>query len=46
MVVAQTLFDDSAKRAEREFACTDVEVAAIALAKDTNEPGYQALDLA
>lgn len=45
MVVEQTLFDNGAKLAEREFARADVEVAAIALAQDTNERVYQALDL-
>ncbi len=45
MVIEQTLFDNGAKRAEREFARADVEVAALALAKDTNDRVYQALDL-
>lgn len=45
LVVEQTLFDNGAKRAEREFARADVEVAALALAKDTNDRVYQALDL-
>ncbi len=45
MVVEQTLFDNGAKRAEREFARADVEVAAVALAQDTNDRVYQALDL-
>ncbi len=45
LVVEQTLFDGGAKRAEREFARADVEVAAVALAQDTNDRVYQALDL-
>ena len=45
LVVQQTLFDGGAKRAEREFARADVEVAAVALAQDTNDRVYQALDL-
>jgi adhesin transport system outer membrane protein len=45
LLVEQTLFDGGAKRAEREFARADVEVAAVALAEDTNERVYQALDL-
>ena len=45
LVIEQTLFDNGAKRAEREFARADVEVAAVALAQDTNDRVYQALDL-
>ncbi len=45
LIVEQTLFDGGAKRAEREFARADVEVAAVALAQDTNDRVYQALDL-
>ena len=45
LVVEQTLFDGGAKRAEREFARADVEVAAVALAQDTNERVFQGLDL-
>jgi adhesin transport system outer membrane protein len=45
LVVEQTLFDNGAKRSEREFARADVEVAAVALAQDTNDRVYQALDL-
>ena len=45
LLVEQTLFDGGAKRAEREFARADVEVAAVTLAKDTNDRVYQALDL-
>lgn len=45
MLVDQTLFDGGANRAEREFARADVDVAAVALAQDTNDRVYQALDL-
>lgn len=45
LLVEQTLFDGGANRAEREFARADVEVAAVALAQDTNDRVYQALDL-
>ncbi|MCF2904301.1 TolC family protein [Octadecabacter sp. CECT 8868] len=45
LLIDQTLFDGGAKRAEREFARADVEVAAVALAQDTNDRVYQALDL-
>lgn len=45
LVIDQTLFDGGANRAEREFARADVEVAAVALAQDTNDRVYQALDL-
>ena len=45
LLVEQTLFDGGAKRAERDFARADVEVAAVALAQDTNSRVYQALDL-
>ena len=45
LVVEQTLFDGGAKRAEREFARADVEVAAVTLAQDTNERVFQGLDL-
>lgn len=45
LLVEQTLFDGGGKRAEREFARADVEVAAVALAQDTNDRVYQALDL-
>ena len=45
LLIEQTLFDNGAKRAEREFARADVEVAAVALAQDTNDRVYQALDL-
>jgi len=45
ILVEQTLFDGGARRAEREFARADVEVAAVALAQDTNERVFQGLDL-
>jgi len=45
LVIEQTLFDGGVNRAEREFARADVEVAAVALAQDTNDRVYQALDL-
>ncbi len=45
LIVEQTLFDGGAKKAEREFARADVEVAAVALAQDTNDRVYQGLDL-
>lgn len=37
LVVEQVLFDNGRKKGEREFAVADVEVAAVALATDTNE---------
>lgn len=37
LVVEQVLFDNGKKRAEREYAQADVEVAAVALAQDTND---------
>lgn len=45
MVVDQVLFDNGGKRAEREYARADVEVAAVALAQDTNQRVYQGLSL-
>lgn len=45
LVVDQVLFDNGGKRAERDFAAADVEVAAIALAQDTNDRVLTALDL-
>lgn len=45
LVIEQTLCDNGAKRAEREFARADVEVAAAALAQDTNDRVYHALDI-
>lgn len=45
LVVDQVLFDNGGKKAERAFARADVEVAAVALAQDTNDRVYQALSL-
>lgn len=45
MVVDQVLFDNGGKKAEREFARADVEVAAVALAIDTNDRVQTALEL-
>jgi len=40
MVIDQVLFDNGKKKAERSFAKADVEVAAVALAEDTNDRVY------
>ena len=45
LVVEQVLYDHGRKKAEREFAKADVEVAAVNLAMDTNERVYTALTL-
>ena len=45
MLVEQVLFDNGAKRAERDYARADVEVAAVALAEDSNARVLQALEL-
>lgn len=45
LVLEQTLFDNGRKKAERDFAAADVEVAAVALAQDTNDRVLQALEL-
>ena len=45
MFVDQVLFDNGGKKAEREMARADVEVAAVALAADTNKRVLTALDL-
>lgn len=45
MVIDQVLFDNGRKKAERSFAKSDVEVAAVALAEDTNDRVYSALEL-
>jgi len=45
MVIDQVLFDNGKKKAERSFAKADVEVAAVALAEDTNDRVYTALEL-
>ena len=43
MVVDQVLFDNGRKKAEREIARADVEVAAVALSQDTNDRVRDAL---
>lgn len=45
LVVEQSLFDNGRKAAERELARADVQVAAVALAEDSNERVRQALEL-
>lgn len=45
LVVEQVLFDNGKKRAEREYAQADVEVAAVALAQDTNDRVFTGLSL-
>ena len=45
LVVDAVLFDNGRKRAERDFAAADVEVAAVALAQDTNNRVLTALEL-
>ena len=45
MVVEQVLFDNGRKKAERAYAKADVEVAAVALAQDTNTRVQEALTL-
>ncbi|EPX80134.1 TolC family protein [Litoreibacter arenae] len=45
MVIDQVLFDNGRKKAERSFAKADVEVVAVALAQDTNDRVYSALEL-
>jgi adhesin transport system outer membrane protein len=45
LVVEQVLFDNGRKKGEREFAVADVEVAAVALAADTNNRVRTGLDL-
>ena len=45
LVVDQVLFDNGRRKDEREFAVADVEVAAVALATDTNERVRTGLDL-
>ncbi len=45
LVVEQVLFDNGRKQAERDYAAADVEVAAVALAQDTNTRVLTALDL-
>lgn len=45
LVVDQVIFDNGRKKGEREFAVADVEVAAVALASDTNSRVRTGLDL-
>ncbi|MEP2919340.1 MAG: TolC family protein [Sulfitobacter sp.] len=45
IVVEQVIFDNGRKKGEREFAVADVEVAAVALAADTNERVRTGLEL-
>jgi len=45
LVVEQVLFDNGRKKAERDYAKADVEVAAVALSQDTNDRVLSALDL-
>jgi len=45
MVVEQVLFDNGRKKAERAYAKADVEVAAVALAQDTNDRVLDGLTL-
>lgn len=45
IVIDQVLFDHGRKKAERDFAKADVEVAAVSLARDTNDRVYTALGL-
>lgn len=45
LVLDQVLFDNGRKKGEREFAKADVEVAAVALAEDTNDRAATGLEL-
>ncbi|MEL6808805.1 MAG: TolC family protein [Pseudomonadota bacterium] len=45
IVVEQVIFDNGRKKGERAFAKADVEVAAVALAEDTNDRVATGLDL-
>ncbi len=45
LVVEQVIFDNGRKQGEREFAVADVEVAAVAMAADTNSRVRTGLDL-
>ena len=45
LVVEQVLFDNGRKKAERDYAAADVEVAAVTLAQDTNDRVLSALEL-
>lgn len=45
LVVDAVLFDNGRKKAERDYAAADVEVAAVTLAQDTNDRVLQGLEL-
>ncbi|WP_299024562.1 TolC family protein [uncultured Sulfitobacter sp.] len=45
LIVEQVIYDNGRKKGEREFAVADVEVAAVALASDTNARVRTGLDL-
>lgn len=45
LVVDAVLFDNGGKKAERDYAAADVEVAAVTLAQDTNSRVLQGLEL-
>lgn len=45
LVVEAVLFDNGRKKAERDYAAADVEVAAVTLAEDTNNRVLQGLEL-
>jgi len=45
MVIEQVLFDNGRKKAERDYAAADVEVAAVTLAQDTNKRVLAGLEL-
>ncbi|MGR3621281.1 TolC family protein [Pseudophaeobacter sp.] len=45
MLIQQVLFDNGRRKAEREFAAADVEVAAVALSQDMNERVEDAVGL-
>lgn len=45
IVIDQVLFDNGRRKAERDFAKADVEVAAVTLARDTNDRVFTALSL-
>jgi adhesin transport system outer membrane protein len=45
LIVEQVIYDNGRKKGEREFAVADVEVAAVAMASDTNDRVRTGLDL-
>lgn len=45
LVLDQALFDNGRRKAERDFAAADVEVAAVSLATDLNQRVYEGLKL-